>query len=112
MLNEKEIKKSRELLTRVDKNMVVAFKALSDVNRFRIFCTLVQHPKLSVTTLSKILDISLPLMSQHIKVLAHAHLVQKERTGKRIFSKLKYHDMVAQCITTAIKQLIKTKMLK
>lgn len=112
MLSKKEILKTRTMLTGIDTSMAVTFKALSDTNRYKIFCILTEQPQVTVGAIAKILNISLPLASQHIKVLAHAGLVQKERTGKRILTKLKYHDTVTYCITTAIKKIIKIKLLK
>lgn len=112
MLSKKEVLKTRAMLAGIDTNMVTTFKALSDINRYKIFCILVEQPEVTVGSMAKILNISVPLASQHIKVLAYAGLVHKERTGKRIFSKLKYHDTVTHCITTAIKKIIKIRMLK
>ena len=42
-------------------------------------------PQMSVSTIAKILHISNPLTPQHIKVLVHARLVEKQRTGKRFY---------------------------
>ena len=107
MLNKKEILKNRVAVSKINKSMVVIFKALSDVNRYRIFYILIEHPELSVSTLAHILNISLPLTSQHIKVLEHAGLLQKQRVGKRIFTKLEHDDPLAQCIIKTTKCIIK-----
>ena len=112
MLSEKEILKNRKMFREVDRDAVTIFKALSDVNRYRIFCILVEWPKLSVGTIAKIMHISLPLTSQHIKMLVHAKLLQKERVGKRIFSKLEYSNPLAQCIVKTVKQIVKIKRLE
>jgi DNA-binding transcriptional ArsR family regulator len=37
---------------------------------------------------AKILPISTPLTSQHVKTLVHAHLVKKQRVGKHIYLSL------------------------
>src|SRR3989338_9265087 len=96
MTSEKEIVKNRKIFSETDKIMTAKFKVLSDVNRYRIFRILVGQPKLSVSTIARILQISLPLASQHIRILVHADLLQKERAGKKVFPKLKYSNPFVQ----------------
>lgn len=109
MLSEKEIRKNRKLFSETDKSMAAAFKVLSDVNRYRIFRILAEQPKLSVGNIARILDISLPLASQHLRVLAHANLLQKERDGKKIFPKLEYGNPFVQAVVKTIQQVLKNK---
>ena len=109
MLSEKEIQKNRKIFSETDKSMAAAFKVLSDVNRYRIFRILAQQPKFSVSNIARILDISLPLASQHLKVLAHANLLQKERDGKKIFPKLEHGNPFVQAIVKTIQQVLKNK---
>jgi DNA-binding transcriptional ArsR family regulator len=107
MLNEKEIQKNRKIFSETDKNMAAAFKVLSDVNRFRIFRILVEHPEITVSDIARILDISLPLASQHIKILAHAGLLQKKRVGKKVFPKLKNDNPFVKAAIKTIQQALK-----
>jgi len=109
MLSEKEIKEKRKLLNETDKNMAAAFKVLSDVNRYRIFRILSEQPKISISSIARILDISLPLASQHIKVLTHANLLQKERDGKKVFTKLEQNNPFVPVIIKTIKQAYKMR---
>jgi len=69
MLSTKEIFAKRKIFHDTDSKMVLTFKVLSDVNRYRIFRILAAQPKLSVSDIAQILKISLPLASQHIKIL-------------------------------------------
>lgn len=114
MLDKKEIQISRKIFSEADKNMATAFKVLSDVNRYRIFRILVQKPKLSVSDIAHILQISLPLASQHIKILTHASLLQKERVGKRIYTKLEHGNPFVKTIVKSIAKTSKliTKLIK
>lgn len=107
MLSDKEIQKLRQMFSNADISMVATFKALSDVNRYRIFRVLGERPKLSVSNIARILGISLPLASQHIKILAHAKLLQKERIGKKIFPKLEKKNPLVPAIVKTIQQIIK-----
>ncbi len=107
MLTKKEIQKNRKLLSETDKTMAATFKGLSDVNRYRIFRILAEQPKLSISAIAQILNISLPLTSQHVKILADADLLQKERVGKRIFSRLEHTNPLVQAVIKTIQHAIK-----
>ncbi|MFA6131471.1 MAG: metalloregulator ArsR/SmtB family transcription factor [Patescibacteria group bacterium] len=107
MLSKNEIQKKRKLFSQTDKNVVVAFKALSDVNRYRIFRILTEQPKLSVSDIAQILELSLPLISQHIKILEHANLLQKERYGKKVFPKLEYANPFVKIIIKTTRVMAK-----
>ncbi|HEX9159140.1 MAG TPA: metalloregulator ArsR/SmtB family transcription factor [Rhizomicrobium sp.] len=59
-----------------------ALEALSDPTRRRIFERLRTGPK-PVGAIAKGLPVSRPAVSQHLKVLKEAHLVQDEQNGAR-----------------------------
>ena len=107
MISEKEVRENRKLFSETDKNMIAMFKVLSDLNRYRIFRLLAERPKLTIGSISIILDISLPLTSQHIKILTNANMLQKERVGKSVFSKLKSDDPFVRTIVKSIQAAIK-----
>jgi DNA-binding transcriptional ArsR family regulator len=100
--------KNRKLFSETDQSMAMSFKILSDVNRYRIFRLLAQQPKLSISNIANILDISLPLASQHIRILTHANLIQKERYGKRVFPKLEHGNPFVQAVVKTINLAIKS----
>jgi DNA-binding transcriptional ArsR family regulator len=104
MLSQKEILKNRKTFGETDKGIAAVFKALSDVNRYRTFRILVNQPKLTVGDIAQILDISLPLASQHIKILTQNNLLQKERVGKRIFTKLEHGNPFVRAIVKIIQE--------
>jgi DNA-binding transcriptional ArsR family regulator len=109
MLAEKEIQKNRNIFSESDKNMVVVFKVLSDINRYRIFrLLLVQQLKLSIGDIAQILHISLPLASQHIRVLTHINLIKKERYGKMVFPQLEHENPFAQAVVKTIQEASKS----
>lgn len=110
MLSKQMIQEHRKLLNEDDKNMAATFKVLSDVNRYRIFRILVEQPKITVSTIAEILNISLPLASQHINVLVHANLIQKVRDGKRIFPKIHQENPFVPAIIKTIKQAYRIRI--
>lgn len=111
MLTAKEIQQKRRMLGETDAHIAAAFKALGDVTRLRIFRILTDQPEASVGMIAEILDLSLPLTSQHIKALAHAQLLTKNRTGKRIFSRLDRQNPIVRELIRAVSQAMKSKHL-
>ena len=58
------------------------FAALGDPTRLQVF-TLIARAPLSVAEIAERLPVSRPAVSQHLKVLADAGLVQRESIGTR-----------------------------
>lgn len=110
MLSEKEIQKNLKILNDTDKSMAATFKVLSDVNRYRIFRILVEQPKLSVSTIAQILNISLPLASQHLKILVQANLLQKVKDGKKVFPIIEQSNPFVPAILKTIKHAYKMRV--
>lgn len=109
MLSKREIQKNRKILSEADKSMAATFKVLSDVNRYRIFRILVEQPKLSVSAIALVLNISSPLASQHLKILVQANLLQKVRDGKKVFPKIAQSNPFVPAILKTIKQAYKLR---
>ncbi|QEN09403.1 transcriptional regulator [Oceanispirochaeta crateris] len=63
------------------KNVVNQLKALGETNRFRICMMLLEKP-LCVCELLSVLDIAGGTLSNHLKILRHAHLVDQRKEGK------------------------------
>lgn len=86
MLETKDIKKLQGIsLDVLSKNKLApVFAALADENRYKIYSLLFLIKELCVTDIATILDISLPLASQHLRILEQAELIMKERMGQMI----------------------------
>lgn len=108
MLTEKEMQEKRKLFSEADRHLAATFKALGDVTRFRIFYLLTDHPQISISTIAKILHISSPLASQHVKGLVHAQLLTKNRVGKKIFLQLNSHHVIVRELKRSIQRVMKT----
>lgn len=104
MLSQRQILECRKLYDGNDAEIVAMFKALNEVNRYRILRILTKQPALTVSDLAQILKISVPLASQHIKVLNQSNLLQKEREGKRVFTKLDQSNPFVKAIVRAIEE--------
>jgi DNA-binding transcriptional ArsR family regulator len=59
-----------------------AMMALADPTRRAVFELVASRPR-SVAELARALPVSQPAVSQHLKVLRHAELVQSDRIGTR-----------------------------
>lgn len=112
MLTEKEVKKNRKVFSESDKTMAAAFKVLSDINRYRIFRLLAEQPKLSISDIAEILHISLPLASQHIRILTHVNLIKKERYGKMVFPQLEHDNPFVQAVVKTIQEALRSNVQK
>jgi DNA-binding transcriptional ArsR family regulator len=67
--------------------MNAVFRAIADPTRREILDTLSRGEE-SVNGLAKDFDMSLPAVSQHLKVLRQARLIRGERKGRQIFYKI------------------------
>lgn len=96
MLSDKQVAQIRKDFNGIDQRVI--FKILGDKNRYRIFEMLVKHPRLTVSDMAKILRISIPLSSQHLKILEQGHMLEKEKIGQKVYFKLKTNNHIAQAI--------------
>ena len=84
------------------KELAEIFKALSDPNRLRILKLLIKHNCLCVNALSKELNISQSAVSQHLKILRQAEVVQSSKQGFFVHYTInqnaidRYKDMVLE----------------
>ena len=60
------------------------FRLLGDVSRLRIVCVCLDNPE-SVGAIAERLQLSISLVSHHLRLLKAARIVRSERRGKQIF---------------------------
>ena len=100
LLTEKQIIKIRKGFNGAEQRAI--FKILADANRYCIFQILSKYPKLTVSDIAKILEISIPLASQHLKILEQGGLLEKEKLGQKAYLKLRNDNRVGKSIIRAI----------
>ncbi|OGE78193.1 MAG: hypothetical protein A2751_03485 [Candidatus Doudnabacteria bacterium RIFCSPHIGHO2_01_FULL_46_14] len=71
--------------TRKNRELVLVFKTLGDINRYRIFRSLIEKKHMVVSNIAKTLSISMPLSSQHLKILTLSGLVNKKKHGRSVY---------------------------
>ncbi len=97
---------SRPAVTENDRRLSSMFNALSDLNRFRVFKLLARRQDLCVSDLARVLGVSVPAVSQQLRILEMNGLVYRERRGQMICYKVKKDDPVVKFvikITSSIK---------
>ncbi len=103
MAHEKLISLKRKIHNKNEFFLITSFKALGDINRQRIFQSLINEPSLSASKIASTLEISRPLASQHLKILEQAKLFTKEKIGKNIYYRLNKKNNLIPLLTSIIK---------
>lgn len=78
------------------------FHALGDKTRFRLFQLLVEKPDWCVGQLAEELNISSACVSQHMKILSEAELVERVREGQRVCYKVSTNSPSNQALSQMI----------
>jgi DNA-binding transcriptional ArsR family regulator len=100
MLTDKQITKIRKTFNGTDQRAI--FKILGDTNRYHIFEMLGKQPRVAVSDIAKVLKISVPLASQHLKILEQGDMLQKEKQGQKVYYKLRTDNQIAESITEEV----------
>ncbi len=78
------------------------FKILGDTNRYRIFEMLANINEMSVTQIATLLKISVPLASQHLKILEQGKILNRSKQGQMVYYRLSKDNRVAQSISKEV----------
>lgn len=87
------------LSPQTEKDLVQAFKLLSDETRLRIIMHLVHEQELHVTGLCQLLKLSQPAVSHHLALLRVAGLIDARRDGKHNYYSVQrryFHHIMAE----------------
>lgn len=83
-------------------NFAQIFNSLGDKTRFRLFQLLAEQKKICVSQLAEELNITPACVSQHMKVLAEAGLVERERNGQRVCYRIASDTPTKQALSQLI----------
>ena len=103
MLNAQEVAKLQRLLTKQDERLSIVFNALSDAKRCKIFRSFLSRERLCVSDIAKILNISMSLASQHLKVLEITGLLVREKEGRTVYFRPNTRDELVRAVIAAVK---------
>jgi ArsR family transcriptional regulator, arsenate/arsenite/antimonite-responsive transcriptional repressor len=67
---------------------LTAIKALADGNRLRVVAALMKHDELCVCQIVELLRLATATVSQHMRILQNAQLVQSRKQGRWVYYRL------------------------
>lgn len=102
MLNIREQQNLKQYIAEDSKRLSEVFDALSDNNRCQLFRIFTKRTNLNVSEIASILNISVSLASQHLKVLENSGLLSREKIGREVFYKVNAQDAIVDSIVKAI----------
>lgn len=102
MLTAKENLRLKKHVDSGDKRLVEIFDTLGDTNRCNLFRLIVKSPGINVSEAAKVLNLSVPLVSQHFKILERSKLLSKTKSGKEVHYRLNKADKVVLAIVSVI----------
>lgn len=102
MLSAKEKNKLRRHVQLDDDQTSKIFDALRDANRCKLFRVIAKKPGVNVGDAAQVLGLSMPLVSQHLKVLKNNGLLLREKIGREVFYKINSKNDLVKAIIKAI----------
>lgn len=92
-----------QVLSEKERRISAAFDALGDPNRFRLFRLLVARDNFCVSDLARELGLSVPAVSQQLKILELSGLVARERRGQMICYKVRKEAPIVKVVQRVFK---------
>jgi DNA-binding transcriptional ArsR family regulator len=105
-LSTSQVSTIKKTITTGQDRLPVIFNAVSDPTRCRIFRLLmVTHgDDVKVSDIAHIMDMTLPAISQQLKVLEQSGLITREKIGQTVYYKVKKSDPLVQSIVNIIQK--------
>jgi DNA-binding transcriptional ArsR family regulator len=82
MLSKDKLNKIKTNIKNKESIFPLIFNVLGDKNRFQIFYLLAKYKNLCVSDLAYVLNISIPAVSQHLKILELGGLIIPQKQNK------------------------------
>jgi ArsR family transcriptional regulator len=105
MFSKDKLNKIKTRIKNKESIFPLIFNVLGDKNRFQIFYLLANYKDLCVSDLAYILNISIPAVSQHLKILELAGLILPQKQNKMMCYQINLNKKIIKDIL----KLIKTK---
>ncbi|MDB5161396.1 MAG: hypothetical protein JWO96_776 [Candidatus Saccharibacteria bacterium] len=102
MLTPKEHAQLKKHVSDSNRRLVEIFDTLGDTNRCNLFRVIVERPGINVSEAANVLGLSVPLVSQHLKILEQNNLLLKTKSGKEVHYKLNDKDPIVLAIVSVI----------
>ena len=102
MLSALEKQRLKHYAATDSQRLTEIFDALSDNNRCQLFRIFTRQTDLNVGEIAQLMDMSLPLVSQHLKILERSGLLVRKKTGREVFYRVNEADGHVQALVKAI----------
>lgn len=93
-----------KLSMKTQTSLIDRFSALGDKTRYKLLALLSSREEICVSELAGEIGISTAGVSQQLKILEHAGLVERHRNGQKICYQVKSEDPINKEIIKIIKQ--------
>lgn len=105
-LSIQQVKTIQKSITTGQDRLPVMFNAVSDPTRCRIFRLLmVTHGEdVKVSDIAHIMGMTLPAVSQQLKILEQSGLVTREKMGQTVYYRVKSADPLVSAIVDIIRE--------
>jgi DNA-binding transcriptional ArsR family regulator len=103
-LTNRQVQKIQKTITTEEDRLPIIFNAVSDPTSCRTFRLLMvtRGEDVKVTDIAHILGMTVPAISQQLKVLEQSGLVTREKIGQTVYYKVKNTDPVVNAIVHII----------
>lgn len=102
MLSAREKRQLKRYIAEDNRRLSEVFDALSDNNRCQLFRLFIKHQNLNVTEIAMLFNISVPLTSQHLKILEQSRMLTRKKAGRQVFYHINNSDPVVRSVVKAI----------
>lgn len=103
MLTATERKNLKKHVSEDNARLVEIFDTLGDANRCKLFRLVAKDPNLNVTEASQTLGLSVPLTSQHFKILVQAKMLFRHKKGRQVSYTINSKDPMISAILKAVR---------
>jgi ArsR family transcriptional regulator len=103
MLKAKELDQLKKSITSDNSRLVEIFDCLKDTNRCNLFRLSIKDSNVNVSDAARILGLSVPLVSQHFRILDNKRLLVKNKRGKEVFYTINKDDPMVRSIAEVVK---------
>lgn len=101
----------KKYIDQSDGRLHTIFDALGEQNRCNMFRLFIKNTNLNVGEVAELLGITVPLASQHLKVLESLSVVERTKIGREVFYRINENDAVVQSIVKSVLE-VKSKAPK
>lgn len=102
MLTAKEKSALQKYIADSNDRLHVLFDALGEPNRCNMFRLFIKNTNLNVGEVAELLGITVPLASQHLKMLENLDVLERHKIGREVFYKINDQDPVVQSIIRSV----------